>query len=233
MKICVFTYNFRHKKTQEVLTELFLNNINVHSVFAANKIKLDFYKSKERVITNNLKFNHPKNIAKSINSKYFIVKHDSNKLVKILKKERFDLGIIAGSRILKQKIINEFKIGILNMHPGLIPLNRGVDSHKWAIYYNWPQGVTCHLVNSKIDLGKYICSKKIDVYEDDTLVDINTRLQNLELFLMIKSLTILKKRKKLRVLNDNKKSQSAINLKKEKIMIKKFKLYKKNYKKLK
>ena len=57
----------------------------------------------------------------------------SNKLVKILKKEKFDLGIIAGSRILKKKIIEEFKIGILNMHPGLLPLNRGLDTHKVSI----------------------------------------------------------------------------------------------------
>ena len=54
-------------------------------------------------------------------------------------KEKFDLGIIAGSRIIKKKVINEFKIGILNMHPGLLPLNRGLDTHKWAVFKNWPQ----------------------------------------------------------------------------------------------
>ena len=136
MKICVFAYNFKHKRTQDVLMQLVFNSIKVHSVFAANKIKLNFYKSKERVTTNNLIFNHPRDISKSINAKYFVLKHDSNELLKILKKEKFDLGIIAGSRIIKNKIINQFKIGILNMHPGLLPLNRGLDSHKRAIFYN-------------------------------------------------------------------------------------------------
>ena len=175
-----------------------MNNIKVHTVFAANKVKLNFYKSKERVTTDNLLFNHPKKISKAINSKYLVIKHDSNKLVKILKKEKFDLGIIAGSRILKKKIIQEFKIGILNMHPGLLPLNRGLDTHKWAVFYNWPQGVTCHLIDSKIDLGKFICSKKIKVNLDDSLVDINTKLQNMEIKLMIKAINLIKKIRNLK-----------------------------------
>jgi len=229
MKICVFAYNFKHHKTQNVLTQLFLNRIKVHTVFAANKIKLNIYRSKERVVTNSLEFNHPKNISKSINAKYKVIKHDSNDLVRILKREKFDLGIIAGSRIIKKKIIQEFRIGILNMHPGILPLNRGQDSHKWAILNNWPQAVTCHLINSKIDLGKFICSKKIKVHKDDTLVDINTRLQNLELFLMIKSLKIIKKKKKFRFLKDNKKLQYAIDFKNENKMKKRFSLYKKKY----
>ncbi len=232
MKICVFAYNFKHHKTQSVLIQLFLNKIKVHTVFAANKVKLNFTKSKMRVVTNSLEFNHPKNISKSINAKYKVIKHDSNNLVRILKREKFDLGIIAGSRIIKKKIIQEFKIGILNMHPGILPLNRGLDSHKWAILKNWPQAVTCHLINSKIDLGKYICSKKINVHKDDTLVDINTRLQNLELFLMIKSLKIIKKKKNLRLLKDNKKLQHSIDFRNENKMKKKFNSYKKNYSKL-
>ena len=45
-------------------------------------------------------------------------------------KRKYDLGIILGSRIIKN-IINKFKIGILNMHPGILPYNRGLDTHKW------------------------------------------------------------------------------------------------------
>ena len=89
------------------------------------------------------------------------------------------------------------------------------------------------VIDSKIDIVKYICSRKIKVNQDDSLLDINTRLQNMELNLMIKSLNIIKKNKKLKALNDNRKSQSSINFLKEKVMMKKFKLYKKNYKKIK
>ena len=84
------------------------------------------------------------------------------------------------------------------MHPGLLPLNRGLDTHKWAVFYNWPQGVTCHLIDSKIDLGKFICSKKIKVNLDDSLVDINTKLQNMEIKLMIKAINLIKKIRNLK-----------------------------------
>ena len=47
MKICVLAYNFRHKKTQDVLVELYLNNIKVHTVFAANKVKLNYTNQKK------------------------------------------------------------------------------------------------------------------------------------------------------------------------------------------
>ena len=50
MKICVLAYNFRHKKTQDVFSRtLFEQYKSTYSFFAANKVKLNFYKSKERV----------------------------------------------------------------------------------------------------------------------------------------------------------------------------------------
>ncbi len=233
MKLCVFSYNFCHKKTFEVLSTLFFNGIKVDHVFAANKIKLNIKFSKERVGINKIEYIHPKLISKKIGSKYTVLKHDSKKLVNILKKEKFDIGIVAGARIIKKPVIDCFKIGILNLHPGILPLNRGLDTHKWAILKNWAQGVTAHLIDEKVDAGKIICKKIIDVYEDDTLVDINYRLQSAELNLMMKSINLLKKKK---FLNKNiyklNNVHSCIDAKNEKIMMKRFKKYKKNYSKI-
>ncbi len=160
MKICVFSYNFPHKKTFEVLSTLYFNGIKINHVFAANKLKLNIKYSKERVSIKNIEYVHPKIIAQKIKSKYTVIKHDSKNLVKVLKKEKFDLGIIAGARILKKQVVECFKIGVLNLHPGILPLNRGLDTHKWAILKNWPQGVTAHLIDDKVDAGKIICKKK-------------------------------------------------------------------------
>ena len=171
--------------------------------FAANKIKLKLNTPKR---SNNKRFNfyHPRTVSRKLNSKY-LLRHDSKKLVKILKKEKFDLGIIAGARIIKKSVIECFKIGILNLHPGLLPINRGLDTHKWAVLKNWPQCVTAHLIDEKVDMGKFICKEKINVYLDDTLVDINYRLQSTEIDLMLKSINILKKKifKKIKVKSKN------------------------------
>jgi methionyl-tRNA formyltransferase len=81
-------------------------------------------------------------------------------LLKFFKKKKFDLGIILGARILDEDIIKTFKIGILNLHPGLLPDNRGLDTYQWAIINMIPQGVTSNLIDSKIDGGKILIKKK-------------------------------------------------------------------------
>lgn len=233
MKIAVFAYNFLHKKTQDVLCHLFLNNIEVNHIFAANKVKLNIKPSKEKISIADLRFVHPKIIAKRINSKYTVISHSSDRLVNTLSKEKFDLGIIAGARILDQKIINKFKIGVLNMHPGILPENRGLDTHKWAILKNWPQGVTGHLIDSRVDLGKLVYKKNINVFEDDSLVDINYRLQNCELEVMIKSIDILKRKANFKFINPPFKNlHSTIDNINENKMKKIFNNYKAKYKNL-
>lgn len=233
MKICVFAYNFQHKKTYEGLCKLKINNIKISKIFAANKVSLNIKNSRIRVGIDDLIYDHPKKIANNLDIPYVVVKHDSKKLEYILKKDKYDLGIILGSRIIKKNIIDQFKIGILNMHPGILPKNRGLDTHKWAIIRNIKQGVTCHLINEKVDLGKMICKKNINIFKHDTLVDINYRLQNLELELMIDSIKILKKKIKLKNIKNLKNLHSTLNHKSELKMIKNFENYKKNYKRIK
>ena len=233
MKICVFAYNFQHKKTYEGLCKLKINNIKISKIFAANKVALNIKNSRIRVGIDDLIHDHPKKIANNLNIPYVVVKHDSKRLEYILKKEKYDLGIILGSRIIKKNIIDQFKIGILNMHPGILPENRGLDTHKWAIVKNIKQGVTCHLINEKVDLGKMICKKNINVFRQDTLIDINYRLQNLELELMIASIKILKKKIKLSNIKNLKNLHTTLNYKSELKMIKNFENYKKNYKRIK
>lgn len=77
------------------------------------------------------------------------------------------------------------------MHPGILPDNRGLDNLKWAIIKDLDQGVTTHLIDSKIDRGRLINRQKIKIYKDDTLIDIHMRLQALEQKMMIDSIELL------------------------------------------
>jgi phosphoribosylglycinamide formyltransferase-1 len=79
-------------------------------------------------------------------------------------------------------------MGIINMHPGLLPENRGLDNLKWALIKKIPQGVTSHFIDNKIDKGALIDMQKIKIYKDDTLLDIHLRLQNKEQEMMINAL---------------------------------------------
>ena len=230
MKIGVFAYNFKHKKTQEGLINLFLNNHKVECILAANPVKLNFYQSKIRITPKNINYEHPKNIAKRLEIPYHIVIHNSETCKNLIKKYDLDIGIVLGSRILKKEIIDSFKIGVINLHPGLLPENRGLDNLKWAILKGIKQGVTSHFINEKIDHGKIITKREIEIYKDDSLVDIFLRIQDMEQKLMIESLKMLEENNLNLIKIENKEaSEKAVPLELEKNLFSKFKRYKEKF----
>ncbi|MDK2839663.1 MAG: phosphoribosylglycinamide formyltransferase 1 [Thermosipho sp. (in: thermotogales)] len=183
-KIAVFAYNFPHKKTQDFLIRLFLENIKVSCIFAADPVPLNIPKHTIKVKINHSALIHPKEIAERLNIDYYVLPHNSAELVEIVKERNIELGIIAGARILKPHIIKSFPLGIINFHPGLIPEARGLDAMLWSIYNDIPLGVTAHLIDERIDAGSVLIKEKIPIYEDDTLLELSERLYEKQLDLI-------------------------------------------------
>jgi methionyl-tRNA formyltransferase len=192
MNIGVFTYNFPHWKTQEGLHNLFLHGYKPRVILAADPVKLNFYQSNIRIAPKDLFLQHPIDLATRYDIDYHVVEHNSEKTANIVKQYNLDLGIILGARILKPIAFEKFNIGVLNMHPGILPENRGLDNVKWAIINGHDQGVTTHLIDIKIDRGVMIEQETINIYHDDTLMDMHIRIQHLEQKLMISSIEKIK-----------------------------------------
>ena len=70
-----------------------------------------------------------------------------------LAKTKYDIGIQGGTGILKAPVIDKFKFGILNFHPGDIPKYRGCCAPEWQILEGNPVKSTCHIVDEGIDSG--------------------------------------------------------------------------------
>lgn len=228
MNIGVFAYNFPHWKTQEGLHNLFLAGYTPKIIFAADPVKLNFPQSNIRISPKDLYLTHPKVIAKKYGIKYEVVIHNSKQTSDLVKHYNLDLGIILGARILKPIAFENFNIGVLNMHPGILPQNRGLDNVKWAIIDGIPQGVTTHLIDSKIDRGIMIEQDIIKIYNDDTLMDLHIRIQNLEQQLMVSSINKIKKEKiGSPIMEGN--YYKAVPLDIEKNLFTKFETYKNNY----
>ena len=200
MKIGIFAYNFRHWKTQAGIQNLCMAGYKPEVIFAADPVELKFYQSKIRVSPKDLFLWHPKELCDFYSIDYHVVRHNSEETATMVKEASLDLGIILGARILKPVSFRNFSIGVMNMHPGILPQNRGLDNLKWAIIDKKPQGVTTHLINDKIDRGQQILQEKIKIYEDDTLLDIHLRLQHLEQKLMIDSVSVLSRSSKLKTI---------------------------------
>ena len=75
--------------------------------------------------------------------------------------------IITGAIILDKEIIGNKKI--INVHPGIIPTTRGLDSFKWAIYNLDPLGITLHYIDQRVDSGEVLRVFNTPVYLSDTL----------------------------------------------------------------
>ena len=87
-----------------------------------------------------------------------------------LKKNKISLICLAGfMKILSKDFIFKFKGRILNIHPSLLPKYKGLNTHEKAIKNkDRYSGCTVHFVNSKVDSGKIIIQKKVQIKTNDT-----------------------------------------------------------------
>lgn len=193
LNIGIFAYNFKHWKTQVGIQNLILSGLKPKVVLAADPVKLNIHRSNVRTNPRGLFLFHPKEVATAHNIDYHVVKHNSMETSKLVIDYQLDLGVILGARILKPIAFKNFTKGVLNMHPGLLPDNRGLDTIKWAILRGSPQGVTTHIIDANIDRGLLVDKQKIEIYKDDSLVDIQIRIHNLEQKMMLESIEEISK----------------------------------------
>lgn len=188
MKLAVFCYDFAHYKSSEGLLWLKAHGYDDVTCFASPYKQLFVPKSKTRITPIILPLS-PEKIADAFAYGYIPVDHDDPDMPNKIKD--YNYGIILGARILKPHVVTA--LPIINMHPGVLPENRGLDNIKHAILNDLPQAVTVHIIDRHIDKGLLLRKKLVDVYKDDTLLDIFMRVQNVELIQMIKMLDLLKR----------------------------------------
>ena len=85
--------------------------------------------------------------------------------------ERLDLVVLGGTRIIRGEILTTPSTGVLNAHPGILPLCRGSASPAWSVYHDIPIGSTCHFCDAGIDTGNLVSKREVAVtrgmsYED-------------------------------------------------------------------
>ena len=81
----------------------------------------------------------------------------SNSLLNLMKKMNVNYLFVFGSRILKGELIEQYKNGIINFHPSLLPAFPGINSIDQAVEYgSFISGNTAHFIDSGIDSGEII-----------------------------------------------------------------------------
>lgn len=228
--LVVFTYDFPHKKSHDGLLKLIYSGFRPDLVIGAPFRELRHNSAPILGVSpRGLNFPHPAEICDYFGITYEAIPHDSNQLFTRLHELQPNLGVILGARILKESIITVFQKGIINVHPGCLPHNRGLDNLKWAIIDQLPQAVSTHLINSKIDLGELIEISMVPVYEDDSFIEIFIRIQNYELESLISTVRKLESNAIESYTLSTGKYNKTMDHDSERVVLDKFDEYKRNY----
>lgn len=103
-------------------------------------------------------------------------------LVKILKKEKINLVVLAGfMRILTPYFIKNFKNRVINIHPSILPAFKGENAIERAYKYGSKiTGVTVHFVDEKMDHGPIILQETVRIKERMRLPEVEKNIHALE-----------------------------------------------------
>ena len=100
-------------------------------------------------------------------------------ILKKLLEYKIDIICLAGfMKILSKKFIRNFKRKIINIHPSLLPKYKGLNTFHRALKSNEKlTGCTVHFVNEKLDSGKIIIKKRVNINKDDNVETLKKKVQ--------------------------------------------------------
>jgi phosphoribosylglycinamide formyltransferase-1 len=218
MKIGVITYDSCHLKTEQLVLSYQANK----EISEINLYALPFKKRPKRKVL----FEHRPNQEQGVLSSKLVELSKVNFSVwdgKRLLDDDIDFFVIAGAGILDVGFAKGKPI--VNAHPGIIPMTRGLDSFKWAIYQGDPVGITLHLIDQEVDKGEIIKIVKTPVLSTDTIETLSRRHYELEIDLMKSISSLIDERE--RPSQVEKKAKMRMPIETEKAMLASFEKWKK------
>ena len=82
--------------------------------------------------------------------------------------------------LIPKAILGIPRFGVLNLHPSLLPFNRGWHTPTWAILDKTPYGATLHFMAEGLDAGDIVLQKTLEIQPDDTADTLYRQVLDLE-----------------------------------------------------
>ncbi len=80
-----------------------------------------------------------------------------------------DVGLsVMFDYILDVSFMELFPKGCFNLHPSILPYNKGAFANVWAIVDRTPAGVTFHVIDAGVDTGPIVAQKEVKIEPIDT-----------------------------------------------------------------
>ena len=93
-----------------------------------------------------------------------------------------DLIVLAGfMRVLSGSFIDSAPAPMINLHPSLLPVYKGLDTHQRAIQAGERHhGCSIHVVTAELDAGAVLSQALLEINQKDTADGLQARVQKLE-----------------------------------------------------
>jgi methionyl-tRNA formyltransferase len=88
--------------------------------------------------------------------------------------------------ILRPQLLDIFPKRCLNIHPALLPFNRGAYPNVWSIVDGTPAGVTIHYIDEGVDTGDIIAQAEVPIEPIDTGATLYRKLEEESMKLLSK-----------------------------------------------
>jgi methionyl-tRNA formyltransferase len=90
-----------------------------------------------------------------------------------------ELGVsVLFGYLLRRPVLDLFPNGCVNLHPALLPYNRGAYPNVWPILDGTPAGATLHYVDAGVDTGDIVAQRPVEVEPVDTGETLYRRLED-------------------------------------------------------
>lgn len=86
--------------------------------------------------------------------------------------------------LLRAEFLAVFDGNVLNLHPALLPYNRGAHPNVWSIIDRTPAGATLHYIDPGVDTGDIVAQAAVTVEPVDTAATLYARLEAASLDLL-------------------------------------------------
>ena len=104
---------------------------------------------------------------------YFVDKHTSESAKNLYEELELDCLVNAGTpRKITNSILEVVENGVINIHPGILPMYRGCSCVEWAIFNDDPIGNTAHFMDQNYDAGPIIDIEQYEFTLNSNYVDI-------------------------------------------------------------
>lgn len=104
-----------------------------------------------------------------------------------------DLGIVQGTRILKEATFSIPRLGSINVHKGAVPGYRGSTPAFWELFDGASSaGVTIHFVTKQMDAGDIVETGEVAIHSNETPITLRDKLDRASICVLVRAVEAIR-----------------------------------------